>query len=193
MHKFIKGGAKVSALSFIAAHREWLEAGSLGEMTAPVLARLDAGEIFPTPALRELQQIALDHHLTRQISAGKAKAERAGKGGTPAKPYLAKVFSAGGEVAVDSEGEEISESHESAFKAHGWVNRRLDQGSPGWWGEVVDTRTGIAERVDRDQALAALYRDRPGAGAVTKRTATGSGSMRPQMRVKGDHFHFSRG
>lgn len=195
MHKrFIAGpGNKVSSAAFIAAHREFLETGSLAPLTAPVLAALDEGKVPPTPALGLLQQMVLDSLLmqTVQAAAVKIAAANAPMVKKTTLPFTVTILGKDGQpVMVD--GEALSSNQESQFKANGWASRRLAEGSPEWTARVVDNRNGLSEVINRDQAMVTVFRPRAGAGPVVKRPNP-NGRLNQHMRLREDTPRFSKG
>lgn len=200
---------KVAAAAFLAQHREWLTTGTLASLTSPILAKLDAGSLMPTPALAEINTAVLGHMVAREIVKGEAAAVRepreASSGTTrTVKPYTATIYDAHGNVCTRTvevtteEGTEIKvkdliSNFDSSVKAEGWCDRRLDDEGPGAFAEIVHNGEGFTHvmRVERDAAIGRLYgKRRP--GPVTKGSPK-SAPLGNSMRAKGDHFHFSRG
>lgn len=103
-----------------------------------------------------------------------------------AKGYTATVYEATGLVAtytvrVDNEDREkdLQSSHDNGSTAARWVDRKLADGAPGWYGEVVCHLTKITYRVDRDAAIGRVYGKRaPGPICKSGATSGFSGKMR---------------
>lgn len=190
LHK-ASGKAAVSAGAFLAQHREWLETGTLASLTAPILARLDAGEIMPTPALGEIRQAVISHMIAREIVKGQRAVEHTAK--EPSKPYLAKVYDAAGNVCTrvgeDGEAKDLVQGFDLSQRAHDWCNRRLDEQEPGAYALI--TWQGTTMRIERDDAIYRLHGAHR-AGPAMKRKPT-SAALGWKMKAQGDHFHFSRG
>lgn len=187
-----KAGGKVSAAAFLAQHREFLTTGTLASLTSPILAKLDSGEILPTPALGEIKSAVLAHMVAKDIAKGEARAERAER---TEKPYTATVYDAEGNVCTrtDAEGEikALVSNFDDAYKAEGWCDRRLDAEGPGAYALLVHNGTGRTDRIERDESIGRLYGGRR-PSPVMKQQGSG-GSLGWKMKAKGDHFHFSRG
>lgn len=186
-----KSSGKVSAAAFLAQHREWLTTGTLASLTTPILSKLDAGEILPTPALGEIKQAVMEHMIAGEIAKGQKAVERGER--EPSKPYVATVYDAAGNVCVktDDEGEvkDLVKGFDLGQRAQDWCDRRLDEQGPGSYAVIAWQGTTI--RVEREEAVYRLYGVHR-AGPTMKRQAS-NGSLGWGVKAKGDHFHFSRG
>lgn len=139
-----KSNAKgLSAIAFLKAHREWLETGTLASLTSPILAKLDAGEVMPTPALELLRNAVLSHHIASEIAKGEsamAKAQEPKK----TKNYLATILDGEGNIAtrINAKGEveDLQQSFDLPQEASRWCDRRLYDGASDWRGEVTSTK-----------------------------------------------------
>jgi hypothetical protein len=182
---------KISAAAFIAAHREFLTTGTLASMTAPILAKLDGGEIMPTPALSEINSAVLAHMVAKDILKGEAAMNA---GPRAVKPYTATVYDAEGNVCTrkTEEGEikDLIQNFEDTVKAEGWCDRRLDTEAPDSYALIVNNGNGRVQRVERDASIARLYGGRK-PSPVMKQQSSSGGAWK--MKCKGDHFHFSKG
>ena len=187
-----KAGGKVSAAAFLAQHREFLTTGTLASLTSPILAKLDSGEIMPTPALGEIRQAVLAHMVAKDIAKGEAAMQREPR---TVKPYTATVYDASGNICTrtNEEGEikDLIQNFDDTVKAEGWCDRRLDAEGPGAYALIVSNVNGREQRVERDDSIARLYGQRR-PGPVMKQQGS-SGGLGWKMKAKGDHFHFSRG
>jgi len=198
---FKSNSAKVSPAAFIAAHREWLLTGKLAEVTSPILAKLDAKELYPTMALSQVKEAVLAHHLTSEIEIAEAAMNAPPKESAVQKNYLATVFDSEGNIAfgMNSKGEEVSLQKEFALpqEASRWVDRRLEAGAVDWYGEVASLRiTGkdgcpITERIERADAVSRLLR-KP-LGPVTHTNKAASGRLGFGVKASQSHCHFSKG
>lgn len=123
------------------------------------------------------------------VESVKARGKATGTGTKrAAKAYSATVYEASGVVAVDlvrsAEGRVVGEkdlqsSHDNGSTAARWVDRKLADGAPGWYGEVVCHLTKITYRVDRDAAIGRVYGKRaPGPICKSGATSGFSGKMR---------------
>ena len=179
----------VSASAFIAAHREFLTTGKVGQVVAPIMQRLATGEVYPTPALHEITKALMDHAISADIAKGKDPAP------STTKPYTATIYNERGKVAtrLNEEGEEkvMVQKFDSAHKAEEWCDRRLvNDGGPGWTALVTCNRTGRSDTVDRDLAFGRVNRTRP--GAVTN-SPKGNSKLSWGMKVSETRTKFSHG
>lgn len=165
-----------SAAAFLAAHREWLTTGTLAEFTTPILAKLDKGEILPTPTLEEIKKVVVTHHILSMEKKGQEAMEKASEPKEP-KAYVATIFDASGNVPevwqekVNPETGKDEGGHVPLVKdfdlpqrAEGWLERKLFDGAPDWHGEVASMAalkqdgTSIITRVERKDAIANILR-----------------------------------
>src|SRR5579864_9472553 len=95
LHKCTTKAAN-SAIAFLAAHRTFLETGELAIKTSPLLAKLDAGELLPTPCLKEIQYAVMTHIIESDQNKLDAKVQAAQEGSpkTTRKPWLATIYNA---------------------------------------------------------------------------------------------------
>jgi hypothetical protein len=133
-----------SAAGFIKQHREWLTTGSLAAATLPILTKLDACEIYPTPALEMLSTVVLGHHyaaVQAEHEEAQVQAEEAPRGSS--KKWVATIYNAAGQVQtrINPKGEEedLTKGFDLEQDANRWVDRRLFDGCPDWFGTVVST------------------------------------------------------
>lgn len=142
LHKATTQGAK-SAEGFIAAHRVWLETGELAQFTSPILAKLDAKEVYPTPALQALTAVVLGHMLAENVA--KAEASLDGGGSVTAKAWTATIFNAKGEIQTrknenTGEDKDLVQNFDSSSDADRWCDRRLFDGESDWFGTVTSNK-----------------------------------------------------
>ena len=187
-----KATGNVSATAFLAAHREFLTKGAVGAAVAPILAKLDAGATYPTPALGEICKVLMDLAISADIAKGEAA--MAAEPATTA-PFTGVVYDDRGEVAVavNAEGEErpMVQGFPAFSKAEGWCDRRLvADGGPGWKAVVRDNRTGRETPVDRDHAFGRVERRSPSTVTTSNKPAKG---FSWGMKVRESHHNFSKG
>ncbi len=143
LHKS-NGKAALNAVAFLAAHREWLQTGELALFTTPILLKVDSREMMPTPALEEIKQVVLAHHLAEEI---RIATEKMAKADEPTerktKNYVATVWNSKGEVvqAPDSNGKikDLKDSFETSTQAERWADNRLFDGATDWFCVVETT------------------------------------------------------
>ena len=188
-----KAKGKVSATAFLAQHREWLTTGTLAQFTTPILAKLDSGDILATPALGEVKVAVMNHLIASQILAAQ-KSMQASENRATSKPYTATIYDGMGNVCTrttdEGEVKELISNFEDFMSAERWSDRRLFDGAPDWNGVVVHNPSQRTSPVNRDESFGRILKRSK--GAVCKKTAS-SGKLSWGMKVKGDHFNFSRG
>lgn len=196
-----KANGRVSAEAFLRQHREWLTTGDLAMMTSPILAKLDSKESLPSATLADIKSVVLAHHLNEEVLKGEAAMTKAGEGGVSSKPYTSTIRDKDGLIAVrmnaKGEEEDLVKSFDLPQDAERWTDRRLFDGAPDCFGEIVMTRavrmdgTPITTVVLRGDAIARVLKKPK--GAVVKKQSKSGGTLSWQGKAKQDHCSFSRG
>src|SRR5277367_643076 len=128
-----------SAGAFLAQYREWLTTGELADMASPILRKMDDKELMPTPALKLIAHAVMAHIIAVDQNKAEVAIEKAAEPSKP-KPWMAQIQNAEGEVCTklntDGEEEELVKGFEHPQEADRWVDRRLFEGKPGWYGVV---------------------------------------------------------
>lgn len=201
LHK--SGRANISAASFLKEYRQWLTTGNLSDHTSPILAKLDSGELLPTPCLDEIRQAVLKHHLLteqRKAEESMSKASEPGSGGGTSKPYVATVYDAKGNVCTretDDGQKDLVQGFENSIEAQGWCDRRLFEGQVDWHAVIVNTLLSDKEgnpfsmNVMRNDSIGRILR--PKGQPSTRKVGKTSANLSSKMRAVGDRFHFSKG
>lgn len=198
-----KQGAR-SAEGFIAAHREFLLTGSLAKVTAPVLAKLDAKQMYPTPCLTMLTDVILGHLIAQQNEEQEeiqAVVEEDAGAGRVVKPWTAIIYRADGTIweVPDRDGmKKVRQNFHLSQQADRWVDLRLVESPVDCYG-VVDSNTmhkedgsAISTRTERLDAIARVFKKK---GQPTMRKTSG-GSSRLSFGIKNGkttRVEFSRG
>ena len=179
-----------SAIAFLAQYREYLVTGEVKDKTSPIIAKVDAGELLPTPALREIQYAVMTHI----IEADSAKADKVAEGGAvkqTRKPWRTTIYDAAGVVQTktNSKGEEedLIQGFDLSQRASEWGDRRLFEGTHGWYAIVEHTvLTNVSSRIERGDAMARVLRQPKGPAIHQKGKSTktlGFGVKAKQTRV----------
>lgn len=199
LHKSTTKAAN-SALAFLNQHRAWLLTGELAKTTMPILAKVDAGELMPTPALPMIQKAVMDHMHEESKRKGEAAMRRAEEGPEP-KNWIATILDSKGNVCtrVNAEGkvEELVKDFEKSNDADRWCDRRLVEGAPDWYAVVQHTtmknKDGdlLSTIILRNDAMARVLATSK--GPVMKQTAKSAGALSFRPKARPDHFHFSKG
>lgn len=172
-----------SALGFLKAYREYLTTGELANVVAPILDKIDNGELMPTPGLAEIKLAAATHLMT--VAIAKAQADIT-------KVPEAKVEKSVEAVILNAKNEEVAaEGFELSQRAIGWVDRRLFE-NPGCHGVIRYTKLTLKpEIIKREDSMLRLF---PRAKSpVMKRSAKSSGRLGFGVKAKQSHASFSRG
>jgi hypothetical protein len=184
-----------SAIAFLAQYREYLVTGEVKDKTSSIIAKVDAGELLPTPALREIQYAVMTHI----IEADSAKADKASTEGAAKqtrKPWRTTVYDAAGVVQTKTnskgEVEDLIQGFDLGQRANEWADRRLFEGTHGWYAIVEHTTlTNVSSRIERGDAMARILKQPKGPAIHQKGKSTktlGFGVKVSETRVS-----FSRG
>lgn len=177
-----------SAIGFLAQYREYLLTGEVASKTAPIIAKVDAGELLPTPAIPLIQRAVMDHI----IESDKQKMDQpaATSGGGTRKAWRATVFDASGNVMTrikeNGEEEELVKGFDLSSDADRWCDRRLFEGTHGWYAEVEHTAMNVKTRIERGDAMARILKKPKGPTVQVKGKSTktlGFGVKAKQTRV----------
>jgi hypothetical protein len=141
-----KALAAKSATAFFAAYREFLLTGELTDITSPILAKIDANELLPTPGLKQITDAVFQHILAKDLEKAKCSLTKVAKvrESKEQKPFVASIRNDDGEVMVhvteDGEEKELIASFNFPQDAERWVDRKLFAGAPDWHGEILWTK-----------------------------------------------------
>jgi hypothetical protein len=189
LHKTTTKAAN-SAIAFLAQYRAFLTTGELAERTSPIIAKVDAGELLPTPALKEIQYAVMTHI----IEADAAKADKVvepGQKGQTRKPWRASIYDASGvlqtRIKNDGEEEDLVKGFDLGQDADRWADRRLFEGTHGWYAIVEHTTiANVSSRIERGDAMARMLKQPKGPAIQQKGKSTktlGFGVKAKQTRV----------
>jgi hypothetical protein len=184
-----------SAIAFLAQYREYLTTGEVASKTSPIMAKVDAGELLPTPALKEIQYAVMTHIIEADTAKLEKAQDTATRTGTR-KPWKATVFNAKGEIQTrikeDGDEEELVKGFDLGQQADRWADRRLFEGTEGWYAIVEHTTlANIQSRIERGDAIARILKQPKGPAIQQKGKSTktlGFGVKAKETRVT-----FSRG
>lgn len=196
------GKAAIAADSFLDAHRAWLETGELALFTTPILLKVDSRELMPTPALEQIKEVVLAHHLAEEIRISKEKMDRADEPTKTSKSYVATIYdSKTGEVVQEQNDKgklvDLKQSFDDGTRAEGWTDRRLFDGAVSWFGVVESTKlfrtdgTAFAATILRNDSIARILR-KPKAPVLKAQKKSG-GRLSFGVKCKESKSSFSRG
>lgn len=179
-----------SAIAFLTQYRAYLTTGELKDKTSPIIAKVDAGELLPTPALREIQYAVMTHIIeSDSAKADQASTQGAAKG--TRKPWKASIYDAAGvlQTKVNAKGEEedLVQGFDLGQRANEWADRRLFEGTHGWYAIVEHTViANVSSRIERGDSMARILRQPKGPAIHQKGKSTktlGFGVKAKQTRV----------
>lgn len=199
-----KASGKVSAAAFLVAHREWLENGHLAEVTSPILRMLDEEQVMPTPALDLIKDAILTHHIRIEASKAERRLEEQQESNPSShtnKSWVARIFDSKGNLVetANTKGEivELEMTFNLASDADRWVDRRLFEGAPDWFGVVQHTKIMRADGepittvIMRADAIARILK-KPTPG-VSKKTGGKDSKLSFGVKVHQSRAVFSHG
>ena len=189
LHKTTTKAAN-SAIAFLAQYREYLTTGEIASKTSPILARVDAGELLPTPALKEIQYAVMSHIIEADTAKAEAVVEP-GTGGGTRKPWRTTIYDAAGvvqtRITTKGEEEDLIKGFDLSADADRWADRRLFEGTHGWYAIVEHTIIpNISSRIERGDSMARILRKPKGPTVAVKGKSTktlGFGVKAKQTRV----------
>ena len=179
-----------SAIAFLAQYREYLTTGELKDATSPIIAKVDAGELLPTPALKEIQYAVMTHIIEADAAKADTAAAAPQAKGTR-KPWKTSIYDAAGvlQTRTNSKGEEedLVQGFDLSQRASEWGDRRLMEGTHGWYAIVEHTVIpNISSRIERGDAMARILKQPKGPAIHQKGKSTktlGFGVKAKQTRV----------
>lgn len=189
LHKTTTKAAN-SAIAFLAQYRSFLTTGELAERVSPIIAKVDAGELLPTPALKEIQYAVMTHIIESDVAKADKVAEPGAKGQTR-KAWRTTIYDAAGVVQtrINPKGEEedLIKGFDLGQDADRWADRRLFEGTHGWYAIVEHTViANVASRIERGDAMARILKQPKGPAIQQKGKSTktlGFGVKAKQTRV----------
>lgn len=183
-----------SAIAFLVAHREWLTTGELAPITMPILAKVDAKEIMPTPGLQEIKNAVFNHMIASEISKAEKAIEKAQEPGAT-KAHVATILDENGKIAtrINAKGneEDLIKSFDLPQEAMRWVIRRLIEAAPWSYATIDHVKTVQQEVITRDDAFAIEFKFKK--GAVLKAQSKTTNRLGFGVKASQDHASFSRG
>lgn len=197
-----KSSGSVSAEAFIQAQREWLETGELAQFTSPLLARLDAKDILPTPCLEALRGVVLGYKLAQDTRINEVSADKNGRKPKKEYPFVATIYNADGviQTRMTEEGfeKDLIQGFESPSLANNWVDNRLFSGvTPDCYGVIVHTKmidknteAPMQTIINREDSIARVMKTKrnPVMAKKPQQSSLGWGA-----KVKNSTCHFSHG
>jgi hypothetical protein len=191
------GKALASAAGFLQQHREFLLTGEFASVTAPILEKIDAKELMPTPGLQAIRQAVMDHLLFLSVKEHSEKIETIQASVAEVSdvetveekdnnPWTVRILNADGNVCtrMTSKGkvEELIKSFPRASAADRWSVLRLLGESVGCVAEMTNHRIpNLKTTMLRDDAVAEYFKKGPSCSCHVKSTSGSALSFRPKV------------
>lgn len=183
--------AAASAIGFLKQYREYLTTGELKDATSPIIAKFDAGELPASPALKEIQYAVMTHIIKSDADKlDQKESGSGGGGGGTRKPWRCTIFDAAGNVqtriTTKGEEEELIKGFDLSSDADRWADRRLFEGTHGWYAIVEHTVMNVKTRIERGDSMARILKKPKGPTVQVKGKSTktlGFGVKAKQTRV----------
>lgn len=179
------------AADFIKKNKEFLTNSPVGKYTKHIVESIDRSQFSPEIGLARMREAVIKFMMDEATEKQK-KSVRTYL--AKEKDFIATIFDAENNVAYGDNGYQLQMSFDSPSEASGWVERRLNDGKPGWRGEVqhpiLINGKPMVTSVGRDRAIANMTRrvKRPIMAKQSK-----SAPLTSVARAHGDKFYFSRG
>jgi hypothetical protein len=172
-----KANKSKSAIKFFQEQRQYLLGGEMSAILSPIVRRVDAGDVMPTPALQEVAQHIAEYLLYTNLADAETKRQHSEDRATP-KNWTVKILDAEGNLGFreipKGDIEFLTASFETAQEADTWANNKLSSlGSIGWSANISHLHSKAQTSIQRDEALSAVNKRKVGAATKkTKKTTT---------------------
>lgn len=186
-----------SAMGFIQQYREYMVSGELADLLSPIVARVDAGSLMPTPAKDEIARATLEHIVACDLVKLEESRDKLMKGETHSstKRWQASVVDANDVIQTyineDGEVKDLIKSGDDVSTLDRWLDRKLFEGSSEWHGIIEHSVMQVRTIVERSDAIARILRQPK--SAVSRQQSKSAGRLSFGMTCKQDHSHFSHG
>jgi cell pole-organizing protein PopZ len=154
-----------SAMAFLATHRDWLLNGEVAIATSPIIAKMDAGEILPTPCLEEVKAAVFNHMIAADALKAEASVEKE-QAPKKTKPHVGTIYEETGAIAtrINNEGEveELIKSFDMPQDCQRWCDRRLVEAAPRSYATMDHVKTAQQEVINRDEAHERIFKVKSG-------------------------------
>lgn len=155
-----KAKGQVNAREFLTTHKQFLLVNVCA--SAPVLSDMENGLILPTPALEKVRGFAFQAFLDGEI----AKAEKMNEPReSKTMDHVVTIYDASGKVLtrIDEDGDEkeLVKGFDLGQRGSEWADRRLFEQESGAYAIIVHA-VGSPSRIERDDAIARIFKKGPG-------------------------------
>lgn len=163
LHKTTTKAAS-SALAFLAQYRDYLLTGEVAIATSPIIARMDAGEIMPTPALEEVKAAVFAHMLAADTLKAEASIEKE-QAPRKTKPHVGTIYEETGAIATrmtEDGPEDLIKSFDLPQDCLRWIDRRLVEAAPRSYATMDHVKTAQQETISRDESHERVFKVKSG-------------------------------
>src|SRR5208282_2142241 len=126
----------ISAAGFLSQHREYMLSGEMSIVLAPIIVKVDTGEIEAIPALDMAATLAMHHINATNILKGQRSIQSQGTGATKVsrsprkiKDWTAAIYNSEDVIQIrtkeNGEEEEMYKEFDKSSEADRWIDRRL--------------------------------------------------------------------
>jgi hypothetical protein len=171
-----KATSAKSALGFLDQYRSYMTTGELSSVLSPIVAKVDSGELMPTPAVSLISHAVMAHIIAIDTAKAEKAIEAQEAGPTSNKPWLFTVFDSNDVVQtrINNQGDEedLVKGFDDASTGDRWMDRCLVDGAPNWYGVCEHTSMKVCTIILRADALARILRAKKTAVVHTKGKST---------------------
>jgi hypothetical protein len=190
-----KATSAKSALGFLDQYRSYMTTGELSSVLSPIVAKVDSGELMPTPAVSLISHAVMAHIIAIDTAKAEKAIEAQEAGPTSNKPWLCTIYNSSDVVQTrtnaQGEEEDIVQGFNDASSADRFADRRLTECAPDTFAVIEHTSMKVRTIVLRQDALSRVLRNKKSAICHVKGKSTKSLSF--GMHVKEDRSRFSHG
>lgn len=125
--------SKTPAMATIAGFMDYFKNGPVAAYTAPIIEKVEAGTLYPTPALSLLKEAIVAHIVAQSLeSAINPKPRAVAEASAPTVKFTAIIIDGNGRQVCDNEGNPLEKDFPLPQRAQGWADRRLFEGASDW-------------------------------------------------------------
>ena len=191
--------AAKSAVAFIAAYHDYLLTGEIAPITAPIVLKVDAGELQATPALDEIRAAVWAHIQALEVAKAEKQIEKQienanNPNASGNKIFMAMVVNGKGELQYqrDNNGDlkPMKKNFDLPQEAYRWMCRQIF-GAPSDWIGISYHFGNEWETVDKDLAVYEILKKGP--RPAMKKDKKTSARLGNNMKAVQKMSHFSHG
>jgi hypothetical protein len=180
-----------SALGFLAAYRDYMVNGELAPVLSPIVAKVDSGELMPTPAVSLISHAVMAHIIAIDTAKAEKAIEAQEAGPTSNKPWLCTIYNSSDVVQtrLNAQGEEedLIKGFGDASSADRYADRNLIECSSDCYAVVESTTMKVRTVILRADTMARLLKNKKGPVIHQKGKSTkslGFGMKVPESRAR---------